>query len=201
MAHRFKIDNELRDMMNFSFSQRWLDDLFDTKAEDGREAESALKRYVKKRNELKNQKEKELDTTYDFMRNTFDRVLNNITDKTFNDMNQSGVYIKDEDDKMTIELSAPGRGKEDFIIEVQPVFQNSLHKQELLTVKAEKKDKSENGYVSSFAKNSFAFKHLLPMNLVSDEITARYDNGVLLIEIPKKQKETKEPPSKLIAVM
>lgn len=111
---------------------------------------------------------------------------------------------KDEDDKLVIELSAPGRNKDDFKVEVLPDRERYgvTTPQQILKISAEQQETKEDqdGYVSGFAKNSLAFSRFLPKNSIVEDISAEYLNGVLVVTVPKKTEETKEAPSKLIAV-
>ena len=110
---------------------------------------------------------------------------------------------KEDDDKLVVHISAPGRDKDDFKVEVLPDKERYgvTTPQQILKISAEKKEsKEDKGYVSEFAKSALAYSRFLPKNSIIEDITAEYINGVLLVTIPKKTEEIKDAPSKLIAV-
>jgi len=90
------------------------------------------------------------------------------------------VNIIEHDNAYAIELAAPGLNKEDFKLEVE---------NDLLTISFEKKEeKEENGKYTrrEFHYASFKRSFNLPEGTVnSDEIEARYENGLLKLSIPK----------------
>ena len=110
---------------------------------------------------------------------------------------------KEEDDKLVVEISAPGRNKDDFQVEVLPDIERYGvgTAQQILKISAEKKEsKEDQGYVSEFAKRSLAYSRFLPKDSITEDITAEYKDGILVVTVPKKKEETKDAPSKLIAV-
>lgn len=87
-----------------------------------------------------------------------------------------------------IELAAPGLEKKDFNIEI---------KNGILTIRAEKEEetKSENkNYLSrEFSYSSLYRSFVLPDNLLSEKIDAKYENGVLKLKLPKSEVSVAEP--------
>lgn len=107
------------------------------------------------------------------------------------------VNIRETDDNFEVELAVPGFGKNDFKIELD---------QDILTVSSEKnngkenKDEKSNFYKKEFSYHSFERSFKLPEGAVnSDKINANYKDGVLKIEIPKKE-ELKPKPLRQISV-
>jgi HSP20 family protein len=94
----------------------------------------------------------------------------------------------------SIELAAPGLERKDFNVEVN---------NHTLTISAEKKEerKEEEGeyYRREYSFNSFCRTFTLPENVKESDIDAKYNNGVLTLQIPK-MKETQVKPVKKIAV-
>lgn len=92
-----------------------------------------------------------------------------------------------------LDLNAPGRSKEDFKVNIE---------KDLLTVSYEKKEeqKVEGVHVvrSEFAFNSFKRSFSLDERIDSANIQAKYENGILRIELPKKEEVKEEP--KTIAI-
>lgn len=110
------------------------------------------------------------------------------------------VNILEKEKSYSIELMAPGLSKSDFKIELDSnllsiSFQKSEVKSEENTAETESKEK--------FIKKEFSirsFKRTFTVNeqLNVDEISARYENGILFVEIPKI--ETKEKEVKTISI-
>ncbi len=107
------------------------------------------------------------------------------------------VNVKENDEEFELELAVPGMSKNDFKIE----FENDV-----LTVSAEKEVKSEDGkkngnfYRKEFGYTNFQRSFRLPEDTVnSDAIKASYVDGILKIEIPKRE-EVKPKPARLIDV-
>lgn len=100
-------------------------------------------------------------------------------------MKTNMANVLDEDEKLTIELSAPGFNKEDFTIELiknELQISGEVQKQE---------EKEEKDYLrKEFNSNSFLRKFSLPENINDNNISAHYENGILKIMLPKKQKES-----------
>lgn len=88
-----------------------------------------------------------------------------------------------EDEKgFKLELSVPGFKKEDFDINIE---------QGALIIRSEKKEESnkeEKNYSrKEFSYSSFSRSFQLPDNINENNISAKYDNGVLQLTIPKKE--------------
>ncbi len=104
------------------------------------------------------------------------------------------VNIKDNKDNYTIELAAPGLKKDDFDVEVEDGT---------LIISSEKKDeneeKDENYTRREFSYHSFQRAFDLPDSVKPEEISAEYNDGVLNIQVPKKE-EAKEQGRKKIEI-
>ena len=87
-----------------------------------------------------------------------------------------------------LELNAPGRNKEDFKVNIE----NGL-----LTVSWEKKEENVTEGPKSlrreFSFNSFKRSFSLDEKVNTTGIQARYENGILKIELPKKEEVKAEP--------
>ena len=80
-----------------------------------------------------------------------------------------------------VEVNAPGRTKEDFKINIE---------KDLLTVSFEKKEESKTEGVKSirreFSFSSFKRSFSLDEKVDTSNIQAKYENGILKIDLPKK---------------
>ena len=115
----------------------------------------------------------------------------------FSDTNTTlpAVNIKETDEDFEIEVAAPGMRKDDFNI--------SLNNGQL-TISSERKNEKEStdGDYSrrEFSYESFQRSFSLPENLVDpDKISAKYNEGILHIRLPKKE-EVKPKPAKVIKI-
>ncbi len=90
-----------------------------------------------------------------------------------------------------VELNAPGRNKEDFSIKIE----NGL-----LTISYEKKESVENKDYKTIRKEfgyrSFKRSFSLDDKINAAGIQAKYENGILLILLPKKE-EVKAAPTQI----
>jgi HSP20 family protein len=106
------------------------------------------------------------------------------------------VNIKETDNKYQVELAVPGVNKEDLHIDLED---------NLLSISAEKQDekeeKEEDGKFSrrEFSYTSFKRVFTLPENANADKINAEYKDGILCLDIPKKE-EKKNKTSKNIKI-
>ena len=87
-----------------------------------------------------------------------------------------------------LEINAPGRNKEDFKVNVE---------RDLLTVSYEKKEETttENNKIvrREFHYNSFKRSFSLDEKIDASNIQAKYENGILKIELPKKPEVQEQP--------
>lgn len=100
------------------------------------------------------------------------------------------INIVENDKEYKVEVAAPGLTKEDFHIE--------MHEDDLtisMEKKAEKKEENaENKYLRrDFSYVSFSRRMILPDDANKEGITARMENGVLSVFIPKKKEEPVVP--------
>ena len=105
------------------------------------------------------------------------------------------VNIKENENEFEVEMAAPGMTKDDFRIELN----NSV-----LTISSEKQSENkskerENVTRREFSYQSFSRSFTLPVIVETDKITAKYENGLLRVNIPKKE-EAKPKPLKQIKV-
>ncbi|HEX8270359.1 MAG TPA: Hsp20/alpha crystallin family protein [Flavobacterium sp.] len=98
------------------------------------------------------------------------------------------VNIRETETSYEVELSAPGKQKEDFNIEVD----NGL-----LTISSEYKTEStsEEGKFTrrEFSHSSFKRSFSLPETVNEDSINASYESGILRISLPKREEALPKP--------
>lgn len=98
------------------------------------------------------------------------------------------VNLSENENNFTVDLVAPGYKKEDFKLKVND---------DVLTISSETKNErtedSDGREYSSreYTSSSFTRSFRLPDNAKDDSISAKYNDGILEINIPKSQKEVK----------
>jgi HSP20 family protein len=103
------------------------------------------------------------------------------------------VNIKETNNAYEVELAVPGMEKSDFNIELEGnrLIISSSKKQE-------HENREENYTRREFSYQSFQRSFSLPENTVdADNIKARYENGLLIIDIPKKEDAKKNAPKQI----
>lgn len=94
------------------------------------------------------------------------------------------VNIRETEKSYELEMAAPGYTKKDFNISIE---------NNLLTVTAEKEqeqEKKDEHYTRrEFGYESFSRSFNLPTNTNEDDISARYEDGILKLSINKKATE------------
>ena len=111
--------------------------------------------------------------------------------------NSPKVNVKETDKAYEIEIANPGFSKDETSIEVENhviyVSMNSETKNDV----TEDKHKY---HVKQWGKSSYTESWNLPENVLEDEITAKFDNGVLTITLPKKEKVQEQKSIKYIDI-
>jgi HSP20 family protein len=93
------------------------------------------------------------------------------------------VNIREEDDHFAIELAAPGLKKEDFQVALND---------NTLTIKSERQvENEETNDEQKFTRREFSYQAFersftLPETVDTEGISARYEDGVLLLTLPRK---------------
>lgn len=94
------------------------------------------------------------------------------------------VNIHETDEAYTLEVAAPGMQKDEFDISL---------KDKTLTISSQKKqEKEEKNQDKNYIRREFSFSAFsrsftLPENVDTEHISARYEEGMLHISLPKKE--------------
>ena len=126
------------------------------------------------------------DLTSDFvsMQDEIDRILNQFRGGTFADGEGAPwlppVDIVERENEYRVQVELPGVNKNDVKITVL---------NDVLTIRGEKKreqeQKGDNYHRTERLYGAFQRSFALPSSVQSDKIQAAYDNGVLMISLPK----------------
>jgi HSP20 family protein len=106
------------------------------------------------------------------------------------------VNVKETADHFEVEMAAPGMKKDDFKIELDGA---------MLTISSERQQQTEDKGEEKYSRKEFSYQSFfrsfqLPKEVVdADKINARYENGVLYLQIPKKE-EVKQKPRRTIEI-
>jgi HSP20 family protein len=118
----------------------------------------------------------------------FVQIVDDLLTKTFHDVtggqlfkyNTPALNVLDQEKEIKLEVAAPGLEKSDFKINVENNY---------LVISADKKQENteskENYSRKEFSYHSFKRMYELPENTNGESISAKYDNGILSISIPK----------------
>lgn len=97
------------------------------------------------------------------------------------EQNIPSANIKENGKEFNIEIAVPGFNKSDFKVNVE---------NNILTVSAEKeeekKEEGEHFTRKEFSYNSFSRSFTLPKSVNEDKVEAKYLDGILKLNIPKK---------------
>ena len=92
------------------------------------------------------------------------------------------VNISESNNAFYLDLVAPGRKKEAFVLNVE---------KNILTISYDQKNEAVNEEIKSirneFALNSFKRSFNLDQRINTEGIEAKYDNGILKLTLPKKE--------------
>ena len=97
------------------------------------------------------------------------------------------INVKESKDAYTVEVAAPGMTKSDFNV--------SIDADNNLAISMEKKEeKKEERHDARYLRREFSYAKfqqtmILPDDVDKDRITAKMENGVLLIGLPKVSRE------------
>jgi HSP20 family protein len=138
---------------------------------------------------------------YTVKNNYSNKAINSVFDELFNSFPawekqvnaftaNVPVNIHEDEQGYHLELSAPGRSKEDFVIKLD---------QNQLTIASEKKEVENTEYRTirrEFKTNSFKRSFTIDNKINAEAIQAKYENGILKVFLPKKE-EVKNSPKQI----
>jgi len=106
------------------------------------------------------------------------------------------INVKETNNHYEVELAAPGMEKKDFKIELDG---------SALTISSQKQNETEEREGETYSRKEFNYQSFyrtfhLPKEVVNaDKIQAKYENGLLRLEVPKRE-EAKQKPARLIDI-
>lgn len=137
------------------------------------------------------------DQLPNFMDRFFDGELFDWNNRNFSKTNTTlpSINIKESAEGFKVEVAAPGFDKNDFKLELN---------NNLLTISSEKKVENETKEGEQFTRREFSYQSFsrsftLPQIADGEKIGASYENGILVVSIPKRE-EAKPKPSRMIEI-
>ena len=115
--------------------------------------------------------------------------LSSLTKEAYENINTRHtvpVNINESDTGYKLELVAPGFNKEDFKIDIDKKLMTISVQKEIEENKEQKQIRNE------YSFQSFKRSFTIDDKIDADNISAQYNNGVLILNLPRKQ-EVKEP--------
>ena len=97
------------------------------------------------------------------------------------------INVKESDKAYTVELAAPGMKKEDFNVHINDDGNLIIKMEQKQETKEE--DKSVRYLRREFSYSKYEQTLILPDDVKKDAITAKVENGVLTVELPKLVEE------------
>jgi HSP20 family protein len=103
--------------------------------------------------------------------------------------NEPATNVFETEKEFKIEMSLPGLKRKD----VNLVYQNNL-----LTIKVEKETQEEKDSYKyahrEFGSFNFEKQYKLPKSIDTEKISAKFDNGILNVSLPKKEEALEKAP-------
>lgn len=108
------------------------------------------------------------------------------------------VNVKEDETNFTVEVAAPGMNKDNFNISLEDG---------ILTISSESKsENTETDDKTKYTRKEFSYSSFKRSFTIDEEqinteaISARYENGVLFVALPKQEKVEPEKKSKTISI-
>ena len=102
------------------------------------------------------------------------------------------VNIKETNNDFILELAIPGMKKSDFIIDVENKILSISSE-----VTKEQEEKDEIYTRREFGYSSFKRTFTLPDSIESDKVKASYEDGILMVTLPKREEAKQKPPKRI----
>ena len=119
----------------------------------------------------------------------FDEFLNNDFTPSTCTTTAPAVNVKEDEKAYTMEVAAPGIKKEYCRVSLNEDGNLSIAIENKIEHKEE--DKKQHYLRREFSYTNYQQNYSLPEDVVKDKISARVENGILTVTLPKEEKEAK----------
>ena len=119
----------------------------------------------------------------------FDEFLNSDFTPSTSKTTAPAVNVKEDEKAYTMEVAAPGIKKEYCRVSLNEDGNLSIAIESKMEHKEE--DKKQHYLRREFSYTNYQQNYSLPEDVVKDKISARVENGILTVTLPKQEKEAK----------
>jgi HSP20 family protein len=119
----------------------------------------------------------------------FDEFLNSDVTPSTCTTTAPAVNVKEDEKAYTMEVAAPGIKKEYCHLSLNEDGNLSIAIENKMEHKEE--DKKQHYLRREFSYTNYQQSYSLPEDVVKDKISARVENGILTVTLPKQEKEAK----------
>ena len=119
----------------------------------------------------------------------FDEFLNSDVTPSTCTTTAPAVNVKEDEKAYTMEVAAPGIKKEYCHVSLNEDGNLSIAIENKMEHKEE--DKKQHYLRREFSYTNYQQSYSLPEDVVKDKISARVENGILTVTLPKQEKEAK----------
>ena len=119
----------------------------------------------------------------------FDEFLNSDVTPSTCTTTAPAVNVKEDEKAYTMEVAAPGIKKEYCRVSLDEDGNLSIAIENKMEHKEE--DKKQHYLRREFSYTNYQQSYSLPEDVVKDKISARVENGILTVTLPKQEKEAK----------
>lgn len=139
-------------------------------------------------------------TNQNWLPGIFNDLLNNgwLTER--HNATAPAVNIIDDEHEYKVEVAAPGMTREDFKVHINEDNELIISVEKKSEQKEEDKKHKGTYLRREFSYTQFQQSLLLPDNIEREKISAKVENGVMTIDIPKKKIEEMTPATRQIEV-
>ena len=120
----------------------------------------------------------------------FDEFLNSDVTPSTCTTTAPAVNVKEDEKAYTMEVAAPGIKKEYCRVSLNEDGNLSIAIENKMEHK-EEEDKKQHYLRREFSYTNYQQSYSLPEDVVKDKISARVENGILTVTLPKQEKEAK----------
>lgn len=109
------------------------------------------------------------------------------------------INVKEDEKGYVVELAAPGSKKEDFNVQIDADGDLKIN----LETKNETNEENTNSHYlrREFSYSKFEQTLILPEDVEKENISAKVENGILTIDIPKVKKEEEKKISRQVEIL
>ena len=109
------------------------------------------------------------------------------------------INVKEDEKGYVVELAAPGAKKEDFNVQIDADGDLKIN----LETKNETNEENTNSHYlrREFSYSKFEQTLILPEDVEKENISAKVENGILTIDIPKVKKEEEKKISRQVEIL